>query len=457
MSEHLLVGGNLAMLVAAADLVARGHGVRLLTDGAAPGGYFRGSVVEGETFDNGMVLIERRTEAGGSAADEPTPYAPSALHDWTRFGQRVDDWLTGRVELRRAPSLEVSVDGRRWPDHLLSNRLDVFGHLGTDDPAPFQVGDARHPAVKSTSPTFDEVTYGELAPLVHGARNHAHLITPFARKVLGPSHEHVLARHHRSGWLPLYWPESVASARAGLPVGMPEYPFWSVAGGTVSDVVAGLVGELADSNACEVDTSPVVAVGRDARGWQVRTAAAGRGRASRLAVGLTPARLHEVSGGACAAPVDPPAANGVDLVYCLVRATGARTPVSCLLVTESHLDVYRLTDQDVLAGTDRPWHRVVLEARTRGASVTGAVPGLVGELCALLGVDAEDVRVLGARRAERGIPLLSAPVVEADAARAAATVAWARDAPLSGSLLGLHVTSMNDQIVQGLEIAEELS
>ncbi|MEW1959068.1 FAD/NAD(P)-binding protein [Kineococcus sp. NPDC059986] len=457
MDERLLVGSNLAVLVAASELVARGLRVRVITDGAALGGHFRGSVVDDHAFDNGMVLLERRAGESSPLSVGPGPSGHPVRQDWTRFGQQVDDWFTKRFTLARVPPLEVSVAGRRWPDHLLSNRLDVFRDAGVDEPGPLEPDDPRHPAVKATSARFEDITYGELAPVVHGPSNHATLVAPFAEKVLGPAHGEVLARHHRSGWLPLYWPETVARARAGQQTGLPEYPFWSVAGGYAHHVVTRLVRELDGAGTCCVDTSPVQALARDGHGWHVSTVASGSVTSTRVGLGLAPQRLQSLSGDESCAAVGTGPANAVDLLFCLVRGEFAGAPVSSLLVTEDHLDTYRITDQDVVSGQDRRWHHVVVEARSRGASVEERTDALVAEACGLLDVDVGHVRVLGARRAGRAIPLLTASVVRADVERSAAQADWARGGLLSGALLGLHQTSMNDQIVQGLDIARELT
>ncbi len=79
MADALLVGNNLAVLVAAAELGEAGRDVVLVTDGRPPGGHFRGLRVAGTDFDIGMVTLEQlgggRAGGGGPgpAGDPPPP------------------------------------------------------------------------------------------------------------------------------------------------------------------------------------------------------------------------------------------------------------------------------------------------------------------------------------------------------------------------------------------------
>jgi len=109
-AEVVLVGNNLAVLVAAAELGTAGREVVLLTDGRAAGGHFRGLPVEGTDFDIGAVLLDRAppTGAAGEPDTDPRTYAPERRYDWTRFGALVDDWVAGQVGTRRTPTRRCS-------------------------------------------------------------------------------------------------------------------------------------------------------------------------------------------------------------------------------------------------------------------------------------------------------------------------------------------------------------
>ena len=461
MPDAVLVGNNFAVLVAAAELGAAGREVVLLTDGRAPGGHFRGLSVDGADFDIGAVLLDRippTGPAGDPGADLGT-YAPGRRYDWTRFGALVDDWVAGRVATRRTPTPEVLVGGRRWPDHLMTNRLDVVAASGLPGPDPLPRDAPEHAAGKLGSPAYDNLGYAVAATRNHGPEVQRRLVDPFAAKVLGPAREQLLARFHRTAWLPLYWPETVAAACEGRPTGLPENPFWTTGSGFVGDLVRSLERRVAALPQVLVHGEPVESLAPAAGGWEVRTRDGGRWAGARPVLGLAPDRLR-----ALLELPDRPKAPGASVLvtFCLVRGSALGAGVGSLSVVDPEFTTYRLSDQDVLAGRDPEWHRVVVEAgpaavaRAQAGEDVAAV--LVAELGRLLGVERveEDVRVLRTVTAPNAVAVPTAGSVAADAAGLEELAAAAAGAVLTGALLGVGVTSLNDQVVQGLAAAQAL-
>ncbi len=456
MPEALLVGNNLAVLVAAAELGAAGHDVVLITDGRAPGGHFRGLRTPEADFDLGMVLLE---SAGTDADDDLATYRPRVRYDWTRFGARLDRWQAAQVRPVRTPTPQALVEGRRRPDHLIADRLDVLAEGGFTPPAPLPRADPRHAAGKVSSPVYDELLYADAAAVNHGADIQARLVDPFAEKLLGPARESLLARYHRAGWLPLYWPETLAAACAGQPTGLAEYPFWTTGSGFVGDVVRSLETRLAGMSNVHLHDGAVTALSLDGPRWTVRTEDGAWSHASPV-LGVAADRVQALLG----LPVSDRAPGAsVALVCCLVRGTAITAPVGCLSVVDREFATYRVTDQDALAGLDPEEHRVVVEAgpATAARLKAGAdVPGeLVGELGRLLGIadPAADVRVVKTLAAPGAVPAPTGRSLAVEAAASDALVAACPGALLTGALLGGGATSMNDQVVQGLAVAAQLS
>lgn len=465
MTEALLVGNNLAVLVAAAQLGEAGHDVVLLTDGRPPGGHFRGMRLEDADFDIGMVLLELLPGADDDA--DRADYRPGVRYDWTRFGGHVDRWLATHVPRVRTPTPEVLVDGRRWPDYLIANRLDVLAGDAFPPPPLVPREDPRHAAAKIDSPAFATLRYAEAAELNHGTVIQRRLVAPFAAKLLGQAGEDLLARYHRAGWLPLYWPETLGAACEGRPTGLAEYPFWTTATGFVGELVRSLERRLSRLPNVVVSQAQVAGLRTDERGWEVRGGDGEQWTHPRPVLGLAQERLREL----LALPaVEKPSGASVLLVCCLVRSSAIGSPVGCLSVVDPEIATYRITDQDVLAGLDPAWHRVVVEAgpevvarRAAGEEVTGS---LVAEMCRLLAVPApepgvgvatgNDVRVLRTMSASNAIAVPTRTTVAAEEAALGELAAACGRAVLTGALLGVGATSMNDQIVQGLAAARQL-
>jgi hypothetical protein len=463
MPDALLVGNNLAVLVAAAELGALGREVVLVTDGRPAGGHFRGLRLDGADFDIGMVLLE--SAAGPEETADLSSYRPRVRYDWTRFGALVDRWLDGQVDQVRTPTPEVLVDGRRWPDHLIANRLDLLAAGGFPAPPPLPRDDARHAAAKVTSGAYDTLTYQAAADLNHGTGIQRQLIDPFAEKLLGPAYDGLAARYHRAGWLPLYWPETLTAAIEGRPTHLAEYPFWTTGTGFVGELVRSLERRIADLPAVRVCGAAVDSLAPGAGGWEVRTAEGAWSHALPV-LGVGHERAQALLGlpGRERAP-----GASVVAVCCLVRAAAMGAPIGCLSVVDREFVTYRVTDQDALAGRDPEWHRVVIEAgpaaadRLRdGEDVPAA---LVSELCRLLALPesaahdglSPDVRVVKTLSAPGAVLAPTAGSLAADAAAHQALVEACPAAELTGALLGVGATSMNDQVVQGLAVAQRLA
>lgn len=449
----LLVGNNLAVLVAACERVAAGRPVTLLTDGRAPGGHFGGMSIEGHAFDIGMVLLEKVPSP--PRASPLGSYDPARRNDWTRFADRASQWLDAQLPLRHTPTPSVRVGGRVGPDYLMANRLDLLRDADCPPPPPLPRDDPRHAAHKTHGAAYEHMSYAEAALHNHGDAFHARYIEPFVRKLLDASSGDFLARYHRAGWVPLYYPETLAAGLRGEATGLPEYRFLTTEAGFVGELVARLRARLAASPLARIVDTGVQSVAGQAGAWCARTADGATWDAAHLAMGLPPERCLALLG--LAVPPAPRAAS-VALMFCLVASDAIGHGLACEMVVDEDHATYRISDQDALAGRDPPWHRVAVEASPHLLAARGgdAQAVLADELRALMRIDRGDaLRVLRHMNARNALALPTGAAVETALHTHHAIAAALPGAALSGALLGHGVASFNDQVVQGLKIAEE--
>lgn len=455
MDEALLIGNNMAVLVAASELARQGRRVALLTDGKPLGGHFAGMRIGDERFDVGMVMLEKLAPTATGASLQT--YDAHQRNDWTRFADRAAAWLDACEPLLRTPTPQSLVDGRRVPDHLIANRLEVFHGAAVQVPV-LERSDPRHAAHKTTAAAYEQLSYAEAAEANHGAALQAHYIEPFVRKLTGHGSDILLARYHRAAWAPLYYPETLAAAQRGEPVALAEYPFWTPRSGCVGDLVARVCEQVASSPLVRLVTEPLVAMQVAGPRWSVATASC-EVSAQHVALGLSVERARALLG---LAEQPAPLAASVVLMVCRVRSEAIRHGLSCLMVVDEDWATYRVTDQDALAGRDPAWHRVVVEASPDclQALAPGAAPQerLVHELQQLMGLEyPAAVQVLKTMHARNVLALPTPDEVARAAASHQALAAVATGAQLTGGLLGYGVMSMNDQIVQGLKLAEDFA
>jgi hypothetical protein len=449
-----LVGHNLAMLVAATELVRQGVPVRLHTDGKSLGAHFAGLNAQGHAFDIGMVMLEKCTHPQPS--DALGSYRPEIRNDWTRFGHLASGWLERQAPLVRVPTPECRVQGRTGPDYLIANRLDMLGGLRVGQqpvplPPELSPDDPRHPRHKVNSPAYDSLSYQDAAALCHGDAFHALAIEPFVRKLLGQGSDRFLARYHRAAWAPLFYAETVRAALRGEATHLAEYPFWTAASGCVGDIVSRLRTELL--------AHPLLSLRADAL-----TSLTPEGQRPH-ALGLPAERCSSLLQAAealppqASAPVPPPAAS-VSVAFCRVPEDAITRPTGCLMVVDEEFAAYRLTDQDHLAGRATPMHRITIEAGPDrlAAHHPGATPAqaLSLELAGLLGVrNPADIEVAQCITARQALAWPSAEAIHAGQQTSRCLSEALPGVALTGTLLGYGVASFNDQIVQGLKLAEE--
>ena len=460
MTPTILIGNGLSTLVAAAELAGKGHPVTILTDGKNLGGHFAGAQLDGHDFDLGMVLLEESDHRDTGA--DLSAYDPAVRNDWTRFGGRVSAWMRSRVGLVRAKCPECLVGGRLIPDYLIANKLD--GLVGVPKPKQLARTDPRHALNKCAPGLFDSLTYAEAAVANHGELFHDQFIEPFVQKVFGVPSTAFLARFHRAGWVPLYYPETLRAASDGQLTSLSEYPFWTTSGGCVARLVKSMQNTIARSTNVSVVQQTLVSVTKRNSEWTMVTTDGRSYRTERLSIGLPLGR----AGSLLNLPIEnPKSAASVVLLLAVVDAARIRIPHGCTMIVDQAYAAYRLTDHDALAGVDDALHRVTLEASPLAVARLYANQteqyALKGELANLMGIDINHPRDRDAIRISRCVTARDAVAIPtpdhvAQANIAATSISQsAEGALLSGSLLGYGATSMNDQIVQGLRIAEQFS
>ena len=458
MSKQILfAGNNVALLVAGLELAKQGRELCIVTDGRPMGAHFAGMKLGEHSFDIGMVLLEKVHRTDGS--DDLSDYHPEVRNDWTRFGHLSSAWLDSNAETVRVPTSHTLVDNIAHPDYLLSNRLDAFLNAEGGPESASGSADPAHPSHKVYGKLYNTLTYAQAAEVNHGHQLHAHYIGPFVQKLTSVSSSDFLARYHRAGWVPLYYPETLRAAIRGEHHGLQEYPFWMIKSGSVAALMTELRERLSTyPNVTIVDRKLVsLSLASD-----VATAVTEDGEkftGNRLAVGLPNDRCHSLLKQT--PPVQTHAAS-VTVLFCVVKAAAIGRNTGCMMVVDPSFASYRLTDQDTLAGTGATWHRITIEAGP--GLLAKQYPGqpaedaLTAEVMRLLKIEEPDaVKVLDCITARNALVLPDEAGIRSAQLTREMMQKHLPGAALTGTILGYGVASLNDQLVQGLKVAKEFS
>lgn len=360
MKELLLIGNSFALLVVALELANKGYKISILTDFKKPGGHFAGIEIQGYSFDFGMVMYEGLDNLGNE--DDFSTYDPKIRNDWVRFGGAISEWVRSRVDVKRASTPQCLIDGKIYPDYLITNKLDAFKHAASQlGSTTLSVVKDIHPRVKAQSAAYDHLNYYDAASICHGKALHDHYIEPFVQKLLMIPSSRFLARYHRAAWAPLFYPETINQVMNGVDFDIDEYKFWVSKNGFSGQLVSNTLQTLKSYENVRFIEDSVDYLKNSGSGW-IASAAGNLFESQKVVLGISVERAYALLGIDSSHEVD---STSVAILFAIVQSSKIKKRLGCLMIVDDEYASYRLTDQDTISGNDPVWHRVTIEANPK--------------------------------------------------------------------------------------------
>ena len=221
--DHIVLGGNIASLVTARELVRKGASVALFSPPGMVGGHFSSHSALGFEFDLGMTLLE--LDSYHNQETDLSGYDPSVLGSAGKFTAFVEKVLNEYFEFREVVQIQVATDNGLIDDYYISNELkgipEVFSDaerkLILDELARCAASEACHPRGKASAAVFDGLNYEQASIENHGELIHRTLIEPLVARATNLQSDRLHARNHRLFWSPLFYPETLLGAFNGEP------------------------------------------------------------------------------------------------------------------------------------------------------------------------------------------------------------------------------------------------
>ncbi|MGP1717885.1 MAG: NAD(P)-binding protein [Methylophilus sp.] len=465
MSTHdtVIVGNALAGMVAALELANQGKPVTLVNPGGPLGGYFAGFEIDGVMFDAGLVVLELNGYL--DQVNQLSTYDPHTRNDVGRFLNIVHAWALQYTPLHQCDMPKMWLQNQAYDDVMLSNSYHTFSQLpfakeSISELQDISVAPDIHARQKASGHAYHTLDFLTASLANHGKSMHEHIIAPYLTKALGVTADQVLARYHRIAWLPLFYPETLLSSFQGQPVSLPptllHYP--------VSGGVAGMVKQvrqqlLAHPNITYLQ-QPIQSVEKTADGWQIKLPDSVL-KTDKLVWTGAPAALLKASGKQPATVQEIKAS--IAILFLRLKKEDVRKTYTLLHVLDMDKCAYRITNQTACADDANDDMNIVVEfnqayfKQLYGESPEDEkiVAVLLAELVAMGMVTAESKPLLAAVKSVPGGFLVP---------DAKARDAWDHDHQAVSALhpgiellamsSGFFVTSLNDQIIQGLHYAE---
>lgn len=449
--EVVIIGNQPAALVSALSLKEKNIDFIWLKGTAPAGGIFRGIKLGNQVWDAGMNLLEFTSLKPGSDPDISS-YNPKVRYDATRFLNLIQNWLQQRIEIIPVSPPQMLIDKGPYPDLLISNYPDYLLNLEvaiqnkiTSEISGIHPENAGHASQKHIFPEqFLAYNYEEIACLNHGQYLQKKLIEPWLLKISGTTGMDIPALYHRQAWAPLFYPETLIQFLQNPDFKLPPTLFSYPKGENFGAWMERAEKELNT----EIHSIQTLAIQKKSANWEIETAE-GKIEAKHLIYVGDIQFLLQLTGLAS------PAFSRGKLGFAGIRIPekSFRNKYSVLNIPETRFNLFRLTDQTHCAGIEASAHKLLGEfsslpptpAEIREILETSAWihPGAEFELVDILNpIPAfvlpvfENLRIF--RNLQEKVQELLPGIL------------------LAGSAAELTSVSLNDQIVQGLQMPYRL-
>lgn len=463
--DVILAGNQLTTLVAGAELARAGRKVCLVNPTPSWGGHFTRLTVAGETFDPGAVSHEF-TAFNRSGATDPLDYDSRKRSDVGRFLGLIETYTRSHVDLHRMPMPATVFAGALHEDIIMSNRLGLVKHprLSREAQKELKAILAKppsdlHASRKKEAALFTQRSYHDVSLANHGATLHRELFAPMFFKMSHIPSARLLALYHRIAWLPLYYPETLASQFGDHPQELQDTYFCYPRTGYIGALGEALVEAAQSAGATVLRSAVMRAQGTAGSLPCLRLSDGDEVTAAQLVWSLGHESLLQAALGQ---PPEPLERWSAMLIFAKVPRKKILRDFSVLYVPDEEILFYRACNQSTCAGSSEEEARLVIEINPDYAKSLGRdspeviLPRVLDDL-ASLGIveDAEAVRVVGHRILSQVLLLPSWENWQRLEKERDVLTSTYPTFVFTRNVESFFTDTLNDQIIKGLKIAAQ--
>jgi len=463
--DVILAGNQLTSLVAAAELARAGLKICLVNPTPNWGGHFTRLTIQGETFDPGAVSHEF-TAFNRSGATNPLEYDSRKRSDVGRFLGLIEAYTRSHLELHRMPMPATVYDGALHEDIVMSNRLGLVKHPRLGSHARKELchilagpPSDLHARRKKEDILFAKRSYHDVSEANHGATLHRELFEPMFFKMSNIPSARLLALYHRIAWLPLYYPETLASQFGESPQALQETYFCYPRAGWIGAFGETLLEAARSAGATILRSDITGAQGKTGSPTSLRFSDGEEITAPRLVWSLGHESLLRWAGETTLEPLERWSAM---LIFAKVPRSKLRRDFGVLYVPDKDVLFYRACNQSTCAGSSEEEARLVIEINPDYAKSLGwdspevILPRVLDDL-ARLGIveDAEAVCVVGHRILGKVLLLPSWENWRRLEKERDVLTSTYPTFVFTRNVESFFTDTLNDQIIKGLKIAAQ--
>jgi hypothetical protein len=255
----------------------------------------------------------------------------------------------------------------------------------------------------------------------------------------------------------LYYPETLKLAINGQETGLGEYPFWTTTTGFVGELVKNLKNSISRMSDIQIIEKKITSIDFSKNCLKIDNDLYKTDHKVLLGLGMN--RMHELLKSDLKLDGD-----GVDFTIglALVHRNAIRQDNGCTFIIDDEFASYRVTDQDAIAGLNPEWHRVSIEANTnilkKKYNNLSPDKSIENELLSFMNIQSDQfIKILKVINVKNGLYLPNKEFIRHKQYLSDRVSSLTMNsAILTGDLLNYGASSINNQIMQGLNFKEQL-
>ena len=446
---HIL-GNNFACLMLADKCSKIGMKVCWFLDGGKAGGHFHGIELDGIALNIGMVQLEKPSGTASNDIDLKK-FKPEKPKDWLNYSAQINEAIDKLFNPILTNMPEMFFRGQTFPDFFVSDRLDILQSMFSDIDLPPSSGDPKHARWKGQSANFLKINYEEASLYNHGQEIHQSIIMPYLAKLTNIPTSKLMAYHHRSAWLPLFWHSTILATLKTQHSTLGAYPFYEPCAGNIASITR----QLEHTVRCHANVDVIDAKITNAKiqdGKLFVTTENNKEVIEINVVGSSEKRLAELL-GLPKVDLEDRASIAFGVFEISKKALGEFKP-PFINVVDQKFSTFRLSFQKTHLKPES--YFVVCEAvANSGQSNSEKLQAnqLKREVSLIANCNITDIEFKKLLNAQGVLPLPSFSNVSLHDQQTTNFKNILSDVELTGSLLGYGHNSMNEQICQALRIA----
>ena len=466
--DAVICGGSLSSLVLAEELGKSDLNLVLINPSNHWGGHFSGIVLNGIKYDLGMVLHEFTSYIHNPLnIEDIQTFNPSLRNDSGRFCNTLKNYVLGYQDCHEISDLQVYIDGKYHEDILLSNSLENIKMLPFAEKMRSQIEQIMkssgtqkyHASNKLKTEEYQNFSFDLISKYNHGQIFHREIIDTFCKKIFNCSTERILALFHRVPWLPLFYPETLYSYLSTNQHILPRAKFSYPTKGCVSDLIETIKKSVLSKKSVINKRNSVVNIEINKNDFfNVHLDSGEIILTKKLAWSDSPSKLLDLF-----VDNDDKAMERASFTMIFVKVSSKYiiNKFSVLSIIDPSYSIYRVTNQSFCNKENLLFSRLVIELNSDYFTKIYCQPIDVGdlvikELIKLKIVEVfSDIEILKVLNLKNILPL---PTME-NLMLFNRQIEQVREKlpliELIGSASGFCASSMNNQILHGLKIAEK--